>query len=438
MSKAIKSNILRNQKGSILASFVIILTILTSILLYAASTSLANKVGIERTINNALAMGIAEGGAEKAVWELKKGNYTGETASSDIQGGQFDVTVAGSGNVKTITVVSYVPSKANPKYKKAVKVKVTDDPDTDAIAFHYGVQVGDYGVNMENNGTKITGNVYSNGTITGQSKTKSEITGDVKVAGPGGKIEKVKVGGSAYAHIIQSCNIIGDAYYHSAFSDTAAHQYSNQPDPPPTELPITQAMIDNWEEAAEDGGTINGNYDISSPINLGPKKINGNLTISANTTITVTGPIWVTGNITTGSNVIFNLDPSYGANSSMIIADSHTDNINFGKIDVSNNVLVNGSGDPKSFIMLLSTNVATDKANPAIWTSPNASSAIYYAQDGWMDVKNNGKVKAIVGKGLYLSPNAEIVYDTGLADSNFSGGPGGTWQVMEWQEIKVP
>src|SRR3990170_7185264 len=130
MFKATRENILKSQRGSILASFTIILTILTSVLLYTASTSLANKVGIERTINNALAMGIAEGGVEKAVWVLKQGSYTGETASSDIQGGQFDVTVAGSGNVKTITVVSYVPSKANPKYKKAVKVKVTDEPDT--------------------------------------------------------------------------------------------------------------------------------------------------------------------------------------------------------------------------------------------------------------------------------------------------------------------
>ena len=80
MFKATRENILKSQRGSILASFTIILTILTSVLLYTASTSLANKVGIERTINNALAMGIAEGGVEKAVWVLKQGSYTGETA----------------------------------------------------------------------------------------------------------------------------------------------------------------------------------------------------------------------------------------------------------------------------------------------------------------------------------------------------------------------
>src|SRR3972149_8366831 len=172
-----KNKFLKNQKGSILASFTIILTILTSVLLYAASTSLANKVGIERTINNALAMGIAEGGAEKALWELKQGSYTGETGSSDIQGGQFDVTVTDiDATNKYITSTAYVPSKANPKYKKKVKVKVSATPSNTDISFGYAMQAGNGGMNI-GGGSEIEGSLYSNGNIV--------VSGSATVKDPG-------------------------------------------------------------------------------------------------------------------------------------------------------------------------------------------------------------------------------------------------------------
>jgi acetyltransferase-like isoleucine patch superfamily enzyme len=81
------------------------------------------------------------------------------------------------------------------------------------------------------------------------------------------------------------------------------------------------------------GGTINGDYSITSSGDFGPKYIVGNLTTSKDLTINLQGTIYVTGNIDIGQDTIINGNgsivavgdiylekmPDYGQNSNAII-----------------------------------------------------------------------------------------------------------------------
>lgn len=431
------------SEGTILITFVIMFTILAAVVLAVVFTTLQNRTDIERSYYKAMAESAAEAGVDKALWELQRGNaaYNGELANAKIEGVEFDVQVETiNSNTKNIITTAYVPSKASPKYQKKVKVKISDEPSTTGVAFRYGVQVGGLGVTMSNN-AKVIGNVYSGGTITGANN--AEITGDAFVSGPGNKLASVKVGHDGHAHTIQSCNITHDAYYFSnstlVSTTVGGTKHPASADPEPQNLPLSQAEINHWQEAAESGGTIEGNYLLtnSATASLGPKKINGNLTISNGATLTVTGTLWVTGNINFSNNAIIKLNSSYGANSGIILANNLDNKISYGKVLVSNNVSISGSGNAKSFIMIVSTNTGSTIASPAINAANNSTAVVYYATSGFIEVSNNARLRAVSGGGLHLSNGSQVQYDAGLADAHFADGPGGNWQVREWQEIKT-
>jgi hypothetical protein len=50
-------------------------------------------------------------------------------------------------------------------------------------------------------------------------------------------------------------------------------------------------------------------------------------------------------------------------------------------------------------------------------------------------VKNGATVNAISGEGLWLEQNAILDFRDGLQLGNFSGGPGRTWRLIEWQVL---
>jgi hypothetical protein len=326
-----------------------------------------------------------------------------------------------------------VPNKAKYLSKKVIRVKVSDKPSTTGVAFNYGIQSGGLGITMSNN-AKIFGNVYAGGTISGANG--ASVTGDVIMSGASGKIQSLAVSGNAKAHTITESNISKDAWYQTLTSTTVGGtKHPDSPDPANQNLPISDTTIAEWEVTAVAGGTYSGNMNLSGNTSLGPKKIDGNLTATNGTILTITGTIWVTGNINLANNMIVKLDPGYKSNSGLIISDSQTDKANYGKINISNNVQVQGSGSANSYIMLLSTNNSSNLSNPAINVSNNSTAVVYYATTGVLEVSNNAKIRAITGGGLHLSNGAQIEYDSGLASAEFSGGPGGSWAVTEWQTL---
>ena len=359
---------------------------------------------------------------------------------------------------------------------------------TSEVEFNYGVQVGDLGLSMDST-TRINGNVYSNGEITGSSNAR--IFGDAFSAGAAGRIRDMSIlldtsggGGNAYAHFINDSGIDNDAFGDTmigtnvgrdvdtrifdvgdvgrdvsadsianctvgrdAYVDTVAGSctvtgdtfpWGGAPpaDPTAQSFPITDTLIDAWKAAAAAGGTILG-YTLggNSEDSLGPKKIDGNMTLTSNAILKLTGTIWVTGDLRLESNVIVYLDPGYGGFSEVMVVD--------GKIFLDSNITLCGSEGYKkigecnptvgSYIMLLSTNDSINPDDPAISSSSNTKSAILYAQNGMLTLTSNAHVREATGYGIHMDSNAELTYEAGLADALFSGGPSGGQNFL-WEE----
>lgn len=244
-------------------------------------------------------------------------------------------------------------------------------------------------------------------------------------------INDVDIGGDAWAHTISGGSITGTKY-----CQTGTGCNTTRPDPTPEGFPISDANIEEWKELAEDGGTISGNYaPTSSASTLGPKKITGNMILPGGHTLTLSGAVWVEGTITMSNNNIVRLVSSYGGNSGILISD--------GRISLDNNVDFYGSGVSGSNILLLTTSACPNdtgcSGNDALEISNNAGATgnniIFNAQKGTLHFANNAGAKEATANLIRMSNNAVVTYESGLANVNFSSGPGGAWSVQSWKEI---
>ncbi|MCH7541914.1 hypothetical protein IH981_04045, partial [Patescibacteria group bacterium] len=128
---------------------------------------------------------------------------------------------------------------------------------------------------------------------------------------------------------------------------------------------------------------------------------------------------------------------SYGPNSSgVVLAD--------GKINFESNVTICGSNggvlgscntENGSYLMFLSTDPSQDENDPAMEADSNILTSILYANNGTIKLNSNVHVKEVTSYKLVLESNAEVTYETGLASVLFISGPGGTFQILSWQEI---
>ena len=431
---------------------VVVLVLVSSLLDFVGLNVRGTRIALARE----QALQLAEAGIDKAVWQLNQtaGSYIGETDTA-LSTGVFDVSVATISSVlREITATGYIPNKIDTIATKQIKVRSTIE--TTGASFFYGIQVGEGGLIMGNN-TSITGNVYSNGVINGDSG--AIITGDAFSAGPLGRIfdrlqvqghahanridtnitvggnaygqtmNQVTVTGNVYTNSMSNCSVGGDAYYTTSVSCTVAGT-SNTPylgaaDPLLETMPLSDEQIAEWKFQAEAGGTIIGDLNVlnGSQQNLGPKKITGNLLVDNNAQLTITGKIWVQGNIVFSNNAIIELHPSYGDLSEAIIAD--------GLVDVVNNVIFERAG-LASYILMLTTSPDLN----AFDINNNADALIAYASNGGVNIANNANLREVTGWRVNLNNNASIVYETGLASLLFSSGPGASWTILRgtWRE----
>jgi len=261
------------------------------------------------------------------------------------------------------------------------------------------------------------------------------------------KIDGVSITGNAKADTITNSTVTKDAYYQTISGSTVnGTSHPGSPTPPYVPLPFSSTTIAQWESDATAGGVINGNCGTGGnaacntfPLTLGPKKINGNLSVDG--TLTVSGTLYVTGKVSFSNGKTVKCALAYAANSCLIIAD--------GTIDVSNNAIVAGSGNSASYLLMLSTlkgcmGPAGDSEggnclsnDSAINVSNNVSGGVLYATDSFIDINNNAVVTAVIGYGLSLSNNTEIKYDpivSTLSLSPSSVDNSGTWNSNRWNE----
>jgi len=399
-----------NQGQAALIAVVFFLFLSLALVAAFANTAVQESKILRVNLDAKQSYFLAEAGVEDATWRIIKGkNYTSPIILT-LGGVSATTTVTNIGaNSKTITASGDVSGESR-------SISTSLAPGGTSVSFHYGVQVGDGGIMMGNN-SSIIGNVYSDGSITGSGS----VTGDVVVAGAANKIGAITIGnsssGTGRAHVFNGTTIHGSS---------CPNQYCIVDNPAYQSLPIPDAVIQGWIDAAVAGGTINGNYTVSGSKSLGPTKINGNLSVSGGATLTVTGTIWVTGTFETENNTIIKLSSGYGTGSGVIVAD--------GVVDVSNNTTMSGSGQAGSYIMLVGAKNAP--ASQVMDISNNSVGAIYYANHGRIHFNNNATAKEVTGYGLDFDNNASITYESGLANANFSSGPGAGWQISNWQEVQ--
>lgn len=261
--------------------------------------------------------------------------------------------------------------------------------------------------------------------------TWTSITGDLGfrmyLTGIPTTISGITVGGNAWAYSLSSCTVGGNALYQTtATCSVAGTKTSGVAPATPAPLPISDAQIADWETIAAAGGTIAGPYTPSGTITIGPKKIDGDLTITNGAKLILSGPLWVNGNVTFSNNAIFTVSPSTGTSGAVIIADATGNTATKGIVNLSNNVAISGNGSANSFPMIISTKTGTH----AIELSNNANSVILYAPYGNVEVENGASANQVTAYKLELSNNSSVDYVSGLQNTSFSNGPGGSWSVV--------
>lgn len=364
----------------------------------------------------------AEAGLEDALLRLRQEMNFNNSYSLQVGNASTTVNISSINNgSRTITAKGEVQDRFR-------KTEVVYQMDSSEANFHYGAQVGEGGLTM-GNGAEIQGNVYSNGNIVGSGN----ITGTVIVGGNGNKIEDISVGENAQTYSCYDSSITDTLEYVSGgtISNCSA---GSMVDMGATEidqidLPLATSTIEGWKQDASDGTIISGDYTLDDTSEtMGPTKIEGDLTVINNATLNLTGTLYVTGNINLDNNSLTKLDNDYDAYSGIIVCD--------GLISVRNNAAIQGSGQPSSYMMLLSTNSSLDPNNPAIDVYNNAAGAIFYTSNGVLRLHNNIEVKEATSYKLALDNNAVIKYEIGLENVDFSSGPSGGWEVQSWQEVE--
>ncbi|MFA5744634.1 MAG: pilus assembly PilX N-terminal domain-containing protein [Candidatus Paceibacterota bacterium] len=389
-------------------------------------------------IASAQALALAEAGIDKAVYQLNQNpSYTGET-NTTLAPGMFTVTVSAiDGTTKQIISTGFIPNSTNPVATKTIKANIGIN--NSIISFHYGIQSGNGGFEMENNST-VTGNVFSGGSVIGGSE--NDILGDVVSSGDDGLVYGIHATGSVYSHTIgnssKSTTIDKDAYYHSSKTNTTVGgtSHPNSVDQSTAPLPISDDQISRWETIAAAGGTAtchDGSYNISSGnVTLGPIKIPCDLNITNGPTVTINGHIWVTGNINVQNTATIKMAASLGAQNIALIADDPTDLMNGSRISVGNQTAFQNSGTPGSFIFLISQNKSAENGGEvaAFDLSNSASALVAYAAHGLIPLANSVSLKEVTAYKITLKNSANVTYDTGLPSVAFESGPGGSWNFI--------
>ena len=347
------------------------------------------------------------------------------------------ITTDNNGAPSTSTIVSSTlsASSVGTSYPSStwIEVPFSSNPDLTAGITYWLVLDGSTGTSTKNY-TIGANSTYENGsgkvgTFSGAWSATSPVGLDgyfkVYLGGQTGSISNMLIGtagtGDANAYTVTGTTVQGFLYCQTGSGNNKACN-SSAPVPGPQPFPVSQANIDDWKDDAAEGGTHIGNYTTGG--NLGPRKITGDLTLSNNITLTLTGTVWVQGNLILNNNIIVNLAPGYASGSGMIIVD--------GTVSLSNNVIFNGSGTPGSYVMVVSNSYSES----AISVGNNAGTVILYAPNGTISFSNNSGAKEAAGFKLSLGNNAVIVYETGLANVNFTSGPSGGYEVESWQETQ--
>lgn len=463
MPDASNSKIFYFKNGQALLTTVIFLLFISTALMFGLSTVALSEIRASRGEENSLkSFVLAEAGVEDLSYRIQSGKQYSSPESLTLDGATTVTTVT---NLDAAT--RQVVSSGNVLSRvRSVETLLTS---TNGASFHYGTQIGDGGLEMDNS-SRVNGSVYSNGNIVGNNEPR--ITGDAFAAvsstvsgmtvdgnARANRLEDNAIGGSAtsstviyrgsvgihgYADTFSGGTISGNAYYNTSVSATTTVdglKIQESPAPanlPKLDMPISDALLDQWENEAAANGITNcsGTYEPPNGSTL-QGKYTCNIEIDGTKIVTLTGALWVSGNFDMANSAQLKLAPSFGSFSSVVIADNTGNRTTSSKISVSNSAQILGSGQAGSYIMVVSRNNSAELGGDetAIEVGNSSAAAIYYAPHGLISLQNNVNLKEATSWKMHLKNSATVTYEGGLANVQFSSGPTGGFKLQSWTEI---
>ena len=165
-------------------------------------------------------------------------------------------------------------------------------------------------------------------------------------------------------------------------------------------------------------------------LKAGPIYVAGNSDIQS--TLDLLGTFWTAGTLSADSGSTVELDPTYGANSGVILSNSY--------VSISDGSLFKGSGNSVSFPMVVTTSDCPVSnycnGNDAINMGGGAGAVVLDAQNGTLNMTGGTGAEALTANEIIMSNGVNITYNSGLANLNFSSGPSGGWQISTWKEVQ--
>jgi len=370
----------------------------------------------------------AETGIEDALVRLRNNmNLPDDYSFSFNENNKISVIISDTiGGAKTIGAVGN-------NFDRIRKINAVYKISSGKVSFFYGVQVGDGGMFLGNNAI-VHGNVFSNGSIISLFG-KGYIDDSVIIARNWNLMQGLVVGQDASAFSCIDCSISGNLIYNQdgiAWNcDVDGDVIVQSEEIEAQDMPISETQKQEWKQQITDSGIIYGDYGLGNNEHqsLGPVKIEGNLILENGSVLTLAGNLLISGNLTIKNSAQIKLDPAfYGLNSGIVIVEGTT--------DVMAGSVLRGTGDIGSYLMILSTNSEKhDIFYPAIKINNNSDGAIFYASDGLVIIENNAELREVTAYSILMKNNAEIVYESGLQNINFSSGTGGSWELKSWKEV---
>lgn len=169
------------QSGQILVIVILTLGVVLFSTLFIVAGSQVYFQNASYSVDGVKATVLAEAGIDKTLASLNKtgGSYNPDPSMETSLGdGSYSVKITSTdAATKVIEATGYIPNKDKARVKRTIKISTSRGA---GIAFNYGVQVGEGGLELGNSNV-ITGSIYSNGSVV--AGNGNQITGSVWVAG---------------------------------------------------------------------------------------------------------------------------------------------------------------------------------------------------------------------------------------------------------------
>ena len=178
--KPLKKQIFRQSGFAALLSTMIVMTIVLIVIASLSLVTIIEQKISANIVHSAQAYYAAESGIEDSLYRIiKEKNYFASN-SMEVASSSATISISDVGSQKIIQV----NGEENNRFRNLqIKLNINNQE----VSFHYGAQVGEGGLIMSNN-SRISGNVYSNGPISGGNG--AIVTDDVYVASLPGTIDQ--------------------------------------------------------------------------------------------------------------------------------------------------------------------------------------------------------------------------------------------------------